>query len=108
LADQKKDKPMTSSKPIPKALLDELLKDYKGPQDLLGESGLIKQLTKQLAEAALEAEMTTHLGYERHAAEGRGRAATAATGRLARPSRAKPGSMKSRCRGIVRAALSRS
>jgi putative transposase len=63
---------MTSSKPIPEALLKELLKDYKSPQDLLGESGLIKQLTKQLAEAALEAEMTTHLGYARHAHEGRG------------------------------------
>ena len=48
---------MTSSKAIPTALLDELLKDYKSPQDLLGEGGLLKELTKRLAERALEAEM---------------------------------------------------
>jgi putative transposase len=63
---------MTGSKPIPTELLDELLKDYKSPQDLLGEGGLLKELTKRLAERALEAEMTAHLGYERHAHEGRG------------------------------------
>ena len=63
---------MTSSKAIPTALLDELLKDYKSPQDLLGEGGLLKELTKRLAERALEAEMTAHLGYEAHARVGRG------------------------------------
>lgn len=63
---------MTSSKTIPDALLDELLKDYKSPQDLLGEGGLLKELTKRLAERALEAEMTAHLGYEAHSREGHG------------------------------------
>lgn len=63
---------MTSSKNIPTDLLDELLKDYQSPQDLLGEHGLLKELTKRLAERALEAEMTAHLGYEPHAQEGRG------------------------------------
>lgn len=55
-----------------KEILDELLKDYKTPEDLLGKNGLIKQLTKDLIERALEAELTDHLGYEKHAAVGRG------------------------------------
>ena len=63
---------MTDSKTIPDALLDELLKDYQHPKDLLGQGGLLQQLTQRLAERALEAEMTTHLGYPPHALEGRG------------------------------------
>ena len=47
-------------------LLDELLSNYKNPEDLLGEGGLLKELTKRLVERALEAEMTMHLGYEKH------------------------------------------
>jgi len=57
---------------IRKELLDELLKDYKSPEDLLGPGGLLKQLTGALVERALEAEMTDHLGYEKHEAKGRG------------------------------------
>jgi hypothetical protein len=30
---------------INKAVLDELIKDYKKPEDLIGETGLLKQLT---------------------------------------------------------------
>ena len=56
----------------PKELLDELLKDCKTPEDLFGKSGVLKQLTKDLMERMLEAEMTDHLGYVKHAAEGRG------------------------------------
>ena len=55
-----------------KELLDELLKDCKTPEDLLGKNGVLKQLTKDLMERMLEAEMTDHLGYDRHALEGRG------------------------------------
>ena len=51
-------------------LLDELLKDRK-PNEILGEAGLVEELTKRLVERALEGEMTTHLGYEKNAAEGR-------------------------------------
>jgi putative transposase len=51
---------------IRKELLDELIKDYKKPEDLIGESGLLKQLTKALLERALGAELTQHLGYEKH------------------------------------------
>ncbi len=43
-------------------LLDELLKDYQAPQDLLGENGIIKQLTKAMLERCLQAEMEEHLG----------------------------------------------
>ena len=52
------------------ALLDELLKDYTDPKDILGEHGLLKQLTKRVIERALEAELTTHLGYAPHARNG--------------------------------------
>ena len=38
------------------ALLDELLKDHTDPKDILGEHGLLRQLTKRLVERALEAE----------------------------------------------------
>lgn len=52
-------------------LIDELLKDYKKPEDIIGESGLLKQLTKAVLERALAAEISQHVGYEKHAAEGR-------------------------------------
>ena len=53
---------------ITKEVLDELLKDYRGPDDLTGEDGLLKQLTKALVERAMGAELTEHLGYEKHEA----------------------------------------
>jgi hypothetical protein len=37
------------------ALLDELLKDYTDPKDILGEPGLLRQLTTRLVERALAA-----------------------------------------------------
>jgi putative transposase len=57
---------------IRKEILDELLKDYKSPEDLLGPGGLLKQLTGALVERAMETEMTDHLGYEKHDIAGRG------------------------------------
>ena len=36
-------------------LADGLLANYKKPEDLIGENGLLKQLTKMLVERALEA-----------------------------------------------------
>lgn len=56
----------------PKELLDELLKDCRTSEDLLGKDGVLKQLTKDLVERVLEAELTDHLGYDKHAPEGRG------------------------------------
>jgi putative transposase len=43
-------------------LLDELL-EGKSPEEILGEKGLLDDLTKRLVERALEGEMTHHLGY---------------------------------------------
>jgi putative transposase len=51
---------------IRKEVLDELIKGYEKPEDLIGETGLLKQLTKALMERALNAELTNHLGYEKH------------------------------------------
>jgi putative transposase len=52
--------------PIDNELIDNLLKDYKTPEEILGEGGLLKQLTKAVLERAMQAELTDHLGYERH------------------------------------------
>ncbi len=58
---------MTTKKhDVPEELLASLLADYKKPEDLIGENGLLKQLTKRLVEAALQAELTEHLGHDRH------------------------------------------
>ncbi len=54
---------MTVPKALPNDLIDSLLADYKKPEDLIGEHGLLKQLTKALVERALEAEMSEHLGH---------------------------------------------
>jgi putative transposase len=45
--------------------LDKLIKTYSKPEDIMGEDGLLKRLTKAVIERALEGEMTHHLGYER-------------------------------------------
>ena len=42
-------------------LLDELLKEYKKPEDLMGESGILKELTKALVERCLNAEIEHHM-----------------------------------------------
>jgi putative transposase len=51
---------------IPEELLSRLLSSYQKPEDLIGENGLLKQLTKLLVEKALDAEMTEHLGHDKH------------------------------------------
>ena len=53
------------AKPDPELLklADSLLANYKKPEDLIGENGLLKQFTKMLVERALEVEMTDHLGH---------------------------------------------
>ena len=48
-------------------LIDQLISEHgHRPEDIAGETGLLKQLTKALLERAMQAEMTTHLGYEKH------------------------------------------
>jgi len=49
-------------------LVDQARADGK---DLVGPGGLLSELTKQVLETGLEVEMEEHLGYAKHAAEGR-------------------------------------
>jgi putative transposase len=58
---------------LDKDLIDKLLEGYQKPEDLIGENGLLKQLTKALVERALSAELTHHLGYSKHDPIGRRR-----------------------------------
>ncbi|TMO47887.1 IS256 family transposase [Pseudoalteromonas ruthenica] len=57
--------------PISDKLIDQLLEGCDSPEDILSEAGLLKQLTKKVAERALNAEMEQHLGYAKNASEGR-------------------------------------
>jgi transposase-like protein len=56
---------MTSDTKIRDEVLAELLSEYEKPDDLLGEGGILEQLTKALVERALGAELSHHLGYEK-------------------------------------------
>lgn len=51
-------------------LLDELLSGVKTADELFAKGGLFQELKKRALERMLEAEMTEHLGYEKHAIEG--------------------------------------
>lgn len=57
---------MTVLKALPAELIDGLLADYKKPEDLIGENGLLKQITKAVVERALQAELAEHLGHGKH------------------------------------------
>ena len=62
-----------SSEVLPAATLEALMSQVRaGGLELLGEQGIVAQLTKQILERALDEELTDHLGYERHAVAGRG------------------------------------
>lgn len=59
------DEPSTDEKRAKaKELVGQLMADYE-PDQLLSQSGLLKQLVGAVVERALEAEMTEHLGYEK-------------------------------------------
>src|SRR6056297_3804521 len=49
---------------ISEELLDELLKGCERPEDLIGDTGLMKELRIKLMERMLGAELTAHPGYE--------------------------------------------
>ena len=55
-------------------LADSLLANYQKPEDLIGENGLLKQLTKMLVERALETELSEHLGHGKSLSESDGAA----------------------------------
>jgi transposase-like protein len=55
---------------ITKEILDKLLKDYHGPDDMYGPDGVVKQLSKALIEGVMQASnqrfaLTEQLGYEK-------------------------------------------
>ncbi|SDO44306.1 Transposase, Mutator family [Desulforhopalus singaporensis] len=58
-----------SDKEIPQSLAAELAKNLKSEKDL---SALSRELVKLTVETALGKEMEEHLGYVKHANEGRG------------------------------------
>lgn len=51
-------------------LIDELLKEYKGPESFWGETGIFAQLKKKIIERTLDAEIDNHLGYTKHDPKG--------------------------------------
>lgn len=61
---------MATQNTVRDEIIDELLGNTKSAEDLFGAEGLLKNLSKRLMERLLEAEMTNHLGYMRHAIEG--------------------------------------
>jgi len=52
---------------ISNKILDDLLSGVERPEDLLGDTGLMKDLKVRLMERMLGAELTEHLGYEPNA-----------------------------------------
>src|SRR5579871_2023670 len=54
---------------LDKELIDKLLEGYQKPEDVIGENGLLKQLTKAVIERAMSAELTHHLDYEKNQPE---------------------------------------
>ena len=56
-----------------KQLAEQLLAQAKEQNvELVGPDGLLGQLTKNVLESALDAELSEHLGYEKHDSAGRG------------------------------------
>jgi transposase-like protein len=53
-------------------LADQLVEQAKTDGiSLIGPGGLLSDITKRVLETGLEVELTDHLGYEKHSAEGR-------------------------------------
>jgi putative transposase len=58
---------------LPRELLDELMAKVKSDGvELLGDGGLLSELTKRILERALDEELTDHVGYDRGDPAGRG------------------------------------
>ena len=52
--------------PMADDLIDQLLEGSTSREDILGEEGLLKQLSGQVAERILDAEVAFHLGYAQY------------------------------------------
>ena len=50
--------------------VEEALSQCKTLEDISGKNGLLKRMLKDMTEQILEAELTDHLGYEKHSPEG--------------------------------------
>lgn len=61
-------KPERPDRSLAEQLVEQARADGK---NLVGPGGLLSDLTKQVLETGLEVEMEDHLGYPKHAAEGR-------------------------------------
>jgi putative transposase len=65
--------PMATETIDQKQLAEQLLEQAREQNvELVGPDGLLGQLTKNVLETALDAEMSEHLGYEKHDPAGRG------------------------------------
>jgi len=52
-------------------LLTEILSKCKTKEDIVGKNGLIQNIMKRALQSALDAELEEHLGYKKHAVEGK-------------------------------------
>ncbi|QHC26414.1 IS256 family transposase [Streptomyces sp. GS7] len=71
------DNEIPAVEPVEDKLVDEVVERLMDRVDasgaaLLGEGGLLTEVTRAVLERALDAEMTDHLGYEKHDRAGRG------------------------------------
>jgi putative transposase len=73
VAPKKKDKPeLRLPSSIDPSIAERLVEQARTDGvDLVGPGGLLSELTKQVLETGLEVELEEHLGYDKHAAEGR-------------------------------------
>src|SRR3954464_4160081 len=69
---EKRIKKTASAEEAERAAIRELVVAARARgEDLTGPDGLLKTLTKTVLETALEEELSEHLGYDKHAVEGR-------------------------------------
>ena len=71
------DQPVTAREAVEKmvqaGMLDDLMNQVdSGDLQLTGEGGFLPELVRRVLEAGLQAELTDHLGYERHDRAGHG------------------------------------
>src|SRR5215204_670884 len=73
VAGGERDRSVSSPEPIPADVVDQLMAKVRAEGlELLGEGGVLAELTKTILERALDEELTDHVGYERGDPAGRG------------------------------------